>query len=156
MLREPGTYFKELPHEMGLKQPLGFLVVSSVFFMGASLVRTLPLNPIFWGAVFLINATGMVFIAAGLGYMVMAIIMGKRVTFKRFLSIYAFSSGVTLLASWVPLFFWLTEPWKWWLIGIGMVKSFGFKLPQVFLIVGISVSIMVLFFGSVLPIILHR
>ena len=94
---------------------------------------------------------GMVFIAAGIGYMVMTMIMGRRVTFVRFFSIYALSAGVTLLASWLPFFIWLTEPWKWWLIGTGMIKCCGFRLFQVLVIIGVSMGVMFLLFWWVLP-----
>ena len=67
-------------------------------------------NPLVMGGVFFINAMGMTFIAASIGFMVMIAIMGRRVTFARFFSIYALSAGVTLLASWLPFFIWLTEP----------------------------------------------
>ena len=153
VLGQPRKFFSELSPDMGLKKPLGFLVVSSLFFTGASLVNDMPEQPIVLGAIFFVNAMGMAFSAAGLGYVVMVIIMGKRVTFIRFFSLYAFSSGVTLLGSWVPLFFWITEPWKWWLIGTGMIKNCDFSLTQVFVIIGMSIVTMVLFFWTVLPLI---
>jgi hypothetical protein len=108
-------------------------------------------NPLVMGGVFFINAMGMTFIAASIGFMVMIAIMGRRVTFARFFSIYALSAGVTLLASWLPFFIWLTEPWKWWLIGTGMVKGFGFGRVQVLVIIGVSVGLMFFFFWWVLP-----
>ena len=109
ILGQPRRFFSELSPDMGIKKPLGFLVVSSLFFSGASLVNNMPPQPVMLGGIFFINAMGMAFIAGGLGYMVMTMIMGQRVTFTRFFSIYALSSGVTLLASWIP-FFWITEP----------------------------------------------
>ena len=115
-----------------------------------------PPNPVMMGGIFFINAVGMTVVAAGVGYLVMTVIMGTKVTFGRFFSIYALASGVTLLASWIPFFIWLTEPWKWWLIGTGLVKKCGFKLPQVLIIIGLSVGVMFLFFCSVLPISISR
>jgi len=154
ILRGPRRFFNELPQDLGLKQPLGFLIVSSLFFAGASLVRGMPPNPVVLGIIFFTNAMGMAFIAAGLGYMVMTAMMGKKVTFTRFFGIYALSSGVTLLASWAPFFVYLTEPWKWWLIGTGMLRSCGFRITQALIIIGGSIGIMILFFWSVLPAIL--
>ena len=151
MLGQPRRFFSELPRDAGLKQPLGFLLVSSLFFAGASLMSNLTQNPLVMGGVFFINAMGMTFIAASIGFMVMIAIMGRRVTFTRFFSIYALSAGVTLLASWLPFFIWLTEPWKWWLIGTGMVKGFGFGRVQVLVIIGVSVGLMFLLFWWVLP-----
>ncbi|MCJ7540908.1 MAG: YIP1 family protein [Desulfobacterales bacterium] len=156
LLGEPRKFFSELPRDAGLKRPLGFLCVSSLFFAGASLMSNQPPNPVIMGGVFFINAMGMTVIAAGIGYMAMTMIMGRQVTFTRFFSIYALSAGVTLLASWLPFFIWLTEPWKWWLIGTGMVKGCGFKLIQVLVIIGVSMGVMFLLFWSVLPVISLR
>jgi hypothetical protein len=152
LLRKPGRFFSELPQEIGLKQSTGFLLVSSLFFTVASLLSNTYSSPVSIGMIFFINAMGMVFIAAGLGYMVMTMTMGRRVTFARLFSVYALSSGITLLASWVPFFIWLTEPWKWWLIGTGMMKCCGFQLRQAILVIGVSICIMFLLFWSLLPI----
>jgi len=154
MLKKPGRFFADLPPDVGVKRPLGFLVSSSLFYATAGIVSRMASKPIILGGIFFLNAVGMAFIAAGLGYLVMVMTMGKRVTFTRFFSIYAFSSGITLLAAWVPFFIWLTEPWKWWLIGTGMVHGFGFKWSHALVIIIISVSIIILFFYSVVPLVL--
>ena len=151
MLRQPRIFFSEFPQDAGIKKPLGFLLVSSLIFAGASLMSHLPSNPLVMGGVFFINAVGMPLIAASIGFLVMIAIMGRRVTFPQFFSIYALSAGVTLLASWIPFFIWLTEPWKWWLIGTGMVNGFGFSRVQVLVIISVSVGMMFLLFWWVLP-----
>ena len=102
-----------------------------------------------------VNSIAMPFVAAGIGFMVMTMTIGKRVAFAKFFAVYAFATGVTLLASWIPLFVWLTEPWKWLLIALGMVKGCGFKWMQAFLIIGLSVFVLVLFFWSLGPVILY-
>ena len=153
MLGEPRSFFSELPVDLGFIKPLGFLIVSSIFFTGASVVSSMPANPIYLGSIFFINAVGMVLIASGLGYMVMVMVLGRSVTFKRLFSIYAFSSGITLLAAWIPFFIWFTEPWKGWLIGTGMARSCGFRSWQIIMIIGLSLGIMILFFLIVLPLV---
>ncbi len=154
MLGEPGRFFQGLPPESGFGPMFGFLLVSSLFFSGAGLVITMPSNPFLWGGIFLVNALGMTFIGAGLGYMTMTLFFGRKVRFTRLFSVYALASGVTLIASWLPFFVWLTEPWKWWLVGTGLVKACGFNLGQTLLIIGVSIGIMVLFFWSALPLIM--
>jgi len=156
ILGQPRRFFSELPKNMGLKQPLGFLIISSLFFAGAGLINTMPPNPVIWGGVFFVNAVGMTFISAGLGYIVMVMVMGKHVQFTQFFMVYAFSSGVTLLASWMPFFIWLTEPWKWWLIGTGMIYNLDVKRSHVLLIIGVSVVMMVLFFYSLMHLVLSQ
>jgi len=154
ILGEPRSFFSELPVDLGFLKPLGFLIVSSVFFTVASLISGMPANPFFAGGIFFINAVGMVLIASGLGYLVMVMFFGRSVTFKRFFSIYAFSSGITLLAAWIPFFIWITEPWKWWLIAIGMTRSFGFRKWQIIMIIGLSLCIMILLFWTAFPLVM--
>jgi len=153
LLSEPKKFFSECANEATFNQSMGFLLVSSLFFTAASLMSNMFIKPFVMGAIFFVNAVSMVFIAAAFGYVVMTMLMGKKVTFVRFFSIYAFASGITLLASWVPFFMYLTEPWKWWLIGTGMTRGFGFRLSQALAIIGVSVGVIFLLFWSVLPII---
>ena len=154
MLGEPRSFFSELPVDLGFIKPLGFLIVSSIFFTGASVVSRMPSNPLYLGSIFFINAVGMVLIASGLGYMVMVMFLGRSVTFKRLFCIYAFSSGTTLLAAWIPFFIWFTEPWKWWLIATGMSRSCGFRSRQIIMIIGLSLGMMILLFWTALPLVL--
>lgn len=151
LLGEPRRFFGGYPLESGWKQPLGFLILSSLFFTGAGIMLSPhPKSAVMAGIIF-INAVGMPFVTAGLGYMVMLLIMGRRVKFRRFFSVYALSSGVTLLVSWIPFFLVFSEPWKWWLIATGMVRGFSFKWTQALLIIGLSVGIWLLLFWTALP-----
>lgn len=154
VLGEPGAFFSELPHGNRFKQSFGFLLVSSGFFSGASLLTRQFAQPLLTSFIFFINAVGMTVVAAGLGYMLMSMFFGKKVTFSRLFAVYAFAAGVTLLASWIPLFIWLTEPWKWVLIGMGLTKSCDFRWNETIVVIGGSIGIIVLFFKSLLPLIL--
>jgi len=153
ILGEPRCFFSELPVDSGFIKPLGFLIVSSLFYTGASVVSSMPPNPFYLVSIFFINAVGMALIASGLGYMVMVMFLGRSVTFQRFFSIYAFSSGLTLLAAWIPFFIWITEPWKWWLIATGMARSCRFRTWQIIIIIGLSLGIMILLFQTALPLV---
>jgi len=154
MLSSPSRFFGELPGETGFRQPLGFLIISSLFFAGASLT-TISENLILIGGILLVNAVAMPFVTAGISFIVITMSMGKRMTFARLFSVYAYATGVTLLASWIPLFVWLTEPWKWMLLIIGLVKGCGFRWMQAILVVAVSVFIVVLLFWSLGPVIVH-
>jgi len=153
ILRHPRAFFSELPSDMGILAPLGFLSLSALIFSVARLTLTMPARPLLWGGIWLVNALGMTLIAAAVGYMVMVMIIGRRVTFRQFFSVYALSTGVTLLVSWLPVFFWITEPWKWWLVGAGLKNGLGLRPIQTGLIVGISIVVIVLFFRSLLPVV---
>ena len=154
ILGAPRQFFSELPDEWGFRKPFGFLLLSSLFFTGASLT-CIHERPILMAGILLVNALAMPFITASISFLVMTMTMGKRVTFARLFAVYAFASGVTLLASWIPLFVWLTEPWKWLLIIFGMVKGCGLRWMQAILIIGLSIFILVLFFWSLTPVILY-
>jgi len=151
MLSSPSRFFGELPGETGLRQPLGFLIISGLFFAGASLT-TISENQILMGGILLVNSVAMPFVTAGISFMVITMSMGKRMTFARLFSVYAYATGVTLLASWIPLFVWLTEPWKWMLIVIGLVKGCGFRWMQAILVVAVSIFVVVLSFWSLGPV----
>lgn len=153
LLCAPGQFFYELPEDLGFRQPFGFLLISSLFFTGASLIH-IQANTILMAGILFANAVGMPFITSGIGFMVIAITTGRRVMFAKLFSVYAFAGGVTLLASWIPLFVWFTEPWKWLLITMGLVKGCGLQWMHAILIIGVSILITVLFFCSLAPVIL--
>lgn len=150
MLEEPRRFFSELSPEIGVFRPLMFLTVSSVLFTSGSLLGTGDSVSAFEGILFA-NAVGMVFIASGIGYMILVMMVGRRTTYGRVFAIYAFSAGVTLLASWIPFFLWITEPWKWWLIGIGLTRNLGLSRKQALIVIGLSIGVLYLFFRSLLP-----
>jgi len=154
MLGAPGRFFRELPGETGYRRPFGFLMLSSLFLTGAGLTQVHE-RPLLMAGILLVNAIGMPFVTAGVSFMSMTMFIEKRVPFQRIFAVYAFSSGVTMLASWIPLFTWITEPWKWLLVSIGMVRGCGLNWKQTILVVGISILILVLFFRSLTAVILY-
>ncbi len=153
ILATPGAFYRELPEARAHKNAFGFLMVSAVFST-AALIMTRPLeNPVLAGGIYFINALGMTYIAAGLGYLLITMLTKHKILFGRIFSIYAFASGVSLLASWIPLFIWITEPWKWLLIGIGLSRAGGLGWRMSIGVVLVSVVIIMLFFWSLLPLI---
>jgi hypothetical protein len=78
--------------------------------------------------------------------------MGRRIPFSKLFSFYAYASGVTLLASWIPLFTWVTEPWKWILVTVALCKGGGLRWFQAVLMAGLTVSLVTAFFMSLVPI----
>jgi hypothetical protein len=153
ILGRPRKFFSELPLAIGMKEALIFLVISSLFFCAARLMNIRPHSVYLMAGIYLFNAVGMVFIMAGLGYLVMALSIGKKVPFARLFSIYALCSGVTLLVAWVPYFVVFTEPWKWYLIGIGLTKGCGLKIKEAAVMIALSLIIWILFYWSLIPVI---
>ncbi len=146
ILGEPRRFFTELAGKTAVSHAVWFLLISSLFFSCASLIRQAPPQPLLMGVVFTANGMGMALMMAAFGYPVAVVLSGKRISFARFFSVYAFSAGITLLAAWIPFFIWITEPWKLWLIATGMRRGFGFKTGQVLVMLGVSVPALILFF----------
>lgn len=142
LLIEPGLFFMELSEKITLKRTLGFMMICSVFFAGASLL-TGDYSRSVWimAGIFFINAFGMTLISSFLGYVVMVMISGKQRSFPMVLAIYAFSWGLTLFLSWLPFFVWLTEPWKWWLIYTGFRNACGINRKKSLIILVISMAV---------------
>lgn len=151
ILGQPRRFFAEFPPDQGFIKPVGFLVLSSLFFTGASLMVNVYTQPALMGAILFVNAVGMALIASTLGFLVVFLTMKRYRPFSRFFSIYAFAAGATLLASWIPNFIWLTEPWKWWLIAVGLVHGCGFNWKQAILVTTISFSLLVFIFWLLIP-----
>ena len=152
LLGNPGHFFDDLPENMGMGLPLGFLMVSSVIFSAAGLMSA-AVGPWVAAAIFMANAVGMVFITSGLGYMVATLTLGRKAPYIRFFTIYSFAAGVTLLASWMPYFLLITEPWKWWLIFKGLTCALRMKWQQALMVIGLSIALIILFFWTLLPLI---
>ena len=155
ILGHPRKFFSRLPKTSGMTQALGFLILSAVFFSTAGLLHTRFQDFFLVGGIYIFNAVGMVFILAGLSYVVMTLSIGKKVGFTRLFGIYALCSGATLLLSWVPHLALLTEPWKWYLIGVGMTRGCGLKLKEALLIIAISLGIWYLFFRTIMVLIIR-
>lgn len=150
----PGRFFRRLPDPVGFRRSTGFLFFCCLFFAGASFLCFRPNSVLLTGILF-VNAFFMPFIASGICFMAMRMILGKRIPFERLFAIVAFSSGVTLMASWIPFSLWVTEPWKWSLIAVGMVRGGGLRWGQAIFVLAITIGILFLFFRSLLPLIGH-
>jgi len=96
--------------------------------------------------IILINGLAMPVISAAIGYGIMFVALKRKLSWPRMLALYAYGSGVTYLISWIPLATWIGEPWKWILIGIGLVRGFGFNRGQAVGIVAGSVLVIILLF----------
>ena len=151
-LAEPGMFFSRMSPDMGFAKPFGYLLISSIFFSAASAMANFSANPFVFIGLYITNAVVMTLISAGLGYiLIFALKGGRNVAFSHVFSIYAISSGTTLLAAWIPYFIIFTEPWKWWLIGTGMTKSCRLSCIQAIVVIGVSIGMLVCAFQFVLP-----
>ena len=152
VLTRPGSFFASLDEDIPMGRPLGFLIGSALFYTGASLT-CLAHDYAIMAGVYLINSLLMPLASAGACYLVMTMFMGRRTSFKTIMSIHAYASGVTMLAAWIPLFVWFTEPWRWCLIMIGMVKACKLTWLKSILVALAAILVISTFFWSLLPVI---
>ena len=152
MLSTPGKFFENLPEIVRPGFPLAFLLVSALFFAGAG-ITCVGDNRLAMGAIYFINAVAMPFIMSGISYLIITMTMGSKVPFLQLFAVFSFAAGTTLLASWIPLFVWITEPWKWILTGIGMVKACKLGWIQSVLVMTVTIFMVMLIFWSLAPVI---
>jgi hypothetical protein len=150
LLREPRRFFAE-GGDAGPPGPTAFLGLSSALSAVAGLLAVAQPGNLILGAILFANAFGMALLAAGLGYCVALPLAGRRVTFGRFFSVYAHSSGVTLLLSWNPAMLLFTEPLKWWLVWTGMRAGCGLARGQAAVVLVLSLGMILALFWTLLP-----
>jgi len=153
LLREPRRFFRERFQRIGAREALGALLMSGLFCSLAGVITRMSPRPVVLGIIYLINAVGMAFIAAAIGFTVMVLITGRKTGFGRVFAIVALSSAVILLFSWVPHLIVVTEPWRWLLIGFGLRYACGLKIRQILAVVGATIALLIALFYSVLPLI---
>ena len=107
----PGRFFSEFPETAHLTRPFAFLFLSSLVFAAGNLLY-LRERILLKVAVLFLNAVAMPFVASAFGYLVMKFTMGKRASYVRLFSVYAFASGATVLLAWLPYSLWFIEIWK--------------------------------------------
>jgi hypothetical protein len=128
-----------------------FLTISSVLSaLAGSTLGGQPAN-LAMTAVLFVNAFGMTVLAALVAYSVMLPLAGPRLAFGRLFGIYAHSAGVTLLVSWNPVLLIFTEPWKWWLVWMGIRVQGKLTRGQAAAVLAMSLGMILLLFWTLLP-----
>jgi len=148
LLTNPRAVLSELPPDPGWSRPLGLLAVSGLLYAGASLIGQSAPHPVRMGLIYFANGVGMNVLAACAGWLLINLMLGRRVAFQRVFNIYALAAGITLLASWIQSFVIIAELWKWWLIGTGMTRGLGLPRSRALIVVGISIALIVLLFWT--------
>ncbi len=134
LLIDPKLFFTQLANNATFLNSFGFCFICSLFFTAANLLTGEYAKPINMGFIFFFNSISTIFISSGLSYIVMVMFFGKRASFELIFNIYAFSSGIVFLISWMSFFLWFTEPWKWWLVYTGLRNSCKFQWKSALLI----------------------
>jgi len=148
MLVSPGQFFGEALDAIDLRLALGFLSLSSLFFTLAKL-SLIQQDYLKLSLINFLNSLFMPALCAGTGYALLRWLSDRKIPFARLFAVYALSSGLMMLIAWVPLFLWITEPWKWFLIGLGLVKGCGLSRSQALVVIGLSILLLILGFWLV-------
>ena len=150
LFSSPGKFFNELNNKFRVKHSAGFLLISALLFTVASIQILKPDDQLIGSAILFTNAFGMALLLSIIGYALMGASVGRKVSFAAFFSVYAYASGATLLASWIPYTLVFTEPWKWVLVGIGLKKSCGLGLGATIWVILGSITILSILLWSIL------
>ncbi len=148
LLIRPGKFFKDGGGNDRWEVALGLMTLSGIFSAAAFLIMTHPPSPWVTGSIWAVNAIGMVFILATFGYLSIRVSMPQKISYGKLFSTFAFASSLPTFFSWIPGAKWITEIWRWWLIGIGLTQSNGLQLRHALLIMGSSIGLTVLLFWS--------
>lgn len=153
MVRDPGGYFRDQGGR-SIEGSVLFLAVSSLLGACAALLIGPPGgNPWISGGILFANGVGMAMITAGVSYAVAVLSCGCKPSFRQVMDVCALASGVTLLVSWMSVLFWLTEPWKWWLVGKGLIHHCGLNRKQAIVTVGLAIGSILLGFWIIMSMI---
>lgn len=141
LLLQPGSFFEALPVERDRRDALLFLALTAVIYSLAATVFTTVQRPLFM-ALYLINALLMPVITALVMHLLLGLLCPGRYSYDLLLRVVAYAN-VALLLGWIPGLAPWTEILKYFLIGLGLVKTgrisglkaFGAILSTAFLLV---------------------
>lgn len=136
----PGAFFEELsPHNQYVPALL-FLFACSVLFTLLASIFVVKKTGLFM-FILLMNSFFMPFITAFILHLVGILLCNNVFTFQILFGITAYAN-VTLLAAWIPGMAWVAGIWKFYLIGLGMVKVGHISGLKAFLCLAASATIL--------------
>lgn len=153
LMVRPGIFYSQSFDRISTTQATGILVLSSLFFAASGTLIDPGGASMRLAIILFVNAVGMVLIGAVVGYLAVAVSGGRRCPFSRMWNVFSLSSGAVLLIAWVPCAYIFTEPWKWCLIGTGLVKGLGMMKTRAVIIVLFTFGAMVMVIYSILPVV---
>ena len=139
----PGAFFEGIERKSGYVNGLIFLVSCGILY---SILRTpfVMQDRLTFALIDFVNAFFMPFLFAFLLYLASFPLCKRAFTYQALFGITAYAN-VTILAAWIPGMSWLTGLWKFYLIGLGMVKvgrisnlrSFGMLMATAITLLGL-------------------
>ena len=122
LVLHPGAFYEELPRTRRFSSALIFLFSCSLISGTLANLHTGQKNMIVLTLIYFLNAVSMPFITAIVLYVVAMFSCRNAFTFKTLFSITAYAN-VVLLVAWIPGVAWLAGIWRFYLLGLGMVRA---------------------------------
>ncbi len=144
LLTSPGRFFENRFEMVSVRQSFGILILSGLFFSTIGTIINTNSVSVRTGIVLFANAIGMATIGAVIAYVALIAVTGRRYAFSKLWSIFSLSAGAVLILAWVPAAFFLTEPWRWWLIGTGLVRGLGLSKIRAVIVVLLTFGTLVI------------
>lgn len=151
LLSSPIRFFSDVPAAETYKRAGTYLMVSAIFYTVASYAYFFN-QSLTVGAIILVNALAMPFVTGFLAYIFSTMFYGKKISMPRMFSIFAYSSGVVMIISWIPALVWVTEPWRGLLCLVGLVKAGELKWHQAIIVMGCTIISLLVLIWSFLPV----
>lgn len=116
----PDRFYEELIEESSYTNAVVFLFIICIVFSILASIFSFQKH-VFFTLIFFLNAFFVPFITAFILYLVSILLSKNIFTYQTLFKIIAYAN-VTLLAAWIPGLSWMAGLWKFYLIGLGMVK----------------------------------
>jgi len=142
VLLRPGALFQKLPEESSLGRPAIFLFVcSGVFSVVAALLS--PESRGLLAGIYFANAFLTPWIMAVVLYLASTVLCKNRFTFQTIFGITAYAS-VTLLVSWIPGTALFAGLWRFYLVGLGLVRAGRISVTRGLVLILVTAAVLLL------------
>jgi hypothetical protein len=142
VLLRPGAFFQRLPEDSTLGRPAIFLLAcSGVYSVIAALLS--PENKGLLAGVYFANAFLTPWIMAVVLYLASMVLCRNRFTFQTVFGIAAYAS-VTLLVSWIPGVALFAGIWRFYLVGLGLVRAGHISVARALVLILVTAAILLL------------
>ncbi len=149
VLLRPGSFFQNLPEASTLGGPAIFLFAcSGVFSVLAALLS--PEKRGLLAGIYFANAFLTPWIMAVVLYLATTVLCKNRFTFQTIFGIAAFAS-VTLLVSWIPGTALFAGLWRFYLVGLGLVRAGRISVTRACALILVMAAVLLLFIQWLQP-----
>ncbi|WP_462324094.1 YIP1 family protein [Desulfoplanes sp.] len=154
LITSPRVFFSGLPEDTGYKNGLVFLAISGIFWASLRFAYFSD-HSLFQGVTLAVNAVGMPFVLAAFTFMTMGMFFGRLASYRQLVIIYAYATGTTMMVSWLPTTEIFTEPWRFILVAVGLVKWCSLKWMQAVVSIVLGVIVLLAMLASMAPVLVY-